>query len=322
MGGNIGTPILSLEPPSPDRVHVIELSTFQIDLTPSLNPSIGVLLNLTPDHLDRHGTMENYAAIKERLVAGSDHAVVAVDDDFTGAIAERLRAEGGPLTLVSASGASIAEGFVAQGARILRVANGQATPIANLDGIGSLRGRHNAQNAAAAIAALFAADPDRDLGLLQRALNSFGGLPHRMEEVARLGSVLFVNDSKATNADAAEKALSSFSDIHWIAGGRAKEGGIAPLAPLFPRIAKAYLIGEAAEDFAATLRDVPHVICRTLDQAVAQAGADVLRSRAPQPVVLLSPACASYDQFPNYEIRGDRFRDLVRAFVSTQGAAA
>ena len=316
MGGNIGIPALALEPPSPTRVHVLELSTFQIDLTPSLHPSIGVLLNLTPDHLDRHGTMAAYAAIKERLVAAADHAIVAADDDYTRAIVTRLRAAGRPLTVVSAQGNA---DLSADGTRLLK---GDA-PVADLAGIGTLRGRHNAQNAVCAIAALFAADPQRDPATLQKALASFAGLPHRMEEVARNGKVLFVNDSKATNADATEKALGSFMDVFWILGGRAKEGGIAPLMPFFPRIAKAYLIGEASADFARTLGSiVTHEHCGTLDVAVAHAARDAAHSDAAEPVVLLSPACASYDQFPNYEMRGNRFRDLVKSQTVPSGAAA
>lgn len=319
MGGNIGIPALALAPPSPSRVHVLELSTFQIDLTPSLHPSIGVLLNLTPDHLDRHGTMAAYAAIKERLVAASDRAIVAADDDFTRAIVTRLRAAGRSVTTVSAQDDAADAEFRADGAHVLK----GAQRIADLSGIGTLRGRHNAQNAVCAIAAVRAADPQRDSVTLQKALTTFAGLPHRMEEVARDGKVLFVNDSKATNADATEKALGSFKDVFWILGGRAKEGGIAPLAPFFPRIAKAYLIGEASEDFARTLGSaVPHEFCGTLDVAVAHAARDAARCDAVEPVVLLSPACASYDQFPNYEVRGDRFRDLVKSLTLSSGAAA
>ena len=317
MGGNIGVPVLALEPASPARIHVLELSTFQIDLTPSLAPSVGVLLNITPDHLDRHGTMESYASIKERLIADSRHAVVAVDDDFTQSIAQRR--EAARLTTTSIHAGTSAD--ITLDGTCLRHG---ADIVADLAGIPTLRGAHNAQNAAVAVAALFALDPHRDLRALQAALASFGGLPHRMEEVARRGRVLFVNDSKATNADATEKALASFCDVHWILGGRAKSEGIAPLAPLFPRVAKAYLIGESADDFARTLGDrVPHDLCGTLEVAIARAARDAAHSTAREPVVLLSPACASYDQFPNYEVRGNRFRDLVlAALAKPTGAAA
>jgi UDP-N-acetylmuramoylalanine--D-glutamate ligase len=186
-----------------------------------------------------------------------------------------------------------------------------------------LRGRHNAENAAVAIAVGLALGLENSM--LAEGLNSFPGLPHRMEEIGRRGHVLFVNDSKATNADAAAKALASFERIYWIAGGRAKEGGISGLADYFPRIAKAYLIGEAAADFAATLDPaVSHEISGTLAGAVAAAAVDADRDRATEPVVLLSPACASYDQFQNFERRGDAFRQLVAALdgIETQGEAA
>ncbi len=322
LGGNIGKAVLSLAPPSRGRTHVIECSSFQIDLAPSLDPSIGVLLNVTPDHLDRHGTFETYAAIKERLVADSGMAVIAVDDKPSQAIADRVARSGKRVVRVS-NRRPLADGVTAIGEEIVAVGDGASTRVANLAGIGALRGAHNAQNAAAAVAVA------RALGLDGRAivkgLKSFPGLSHRMEEVGRRGRVLFVNDSKATNADAAAKALASFAPIYWIAGGRPKEGGIAPLADFFPRIARAYLIGEAAEDFARTLGTrVPHVISGTLSAAVAAAAADAAADGAAEPVVLLSPASASYDQFKNFEVRGDAFRALVLQLdgITSQGEAA
>jgi UDP-N-acetylmuramoylalanine--D-glutamate ligase len=321
LGGNIGTPILALELPSPSRVHVIELSSFQIDLTPSLQPSVGVLLNLTPDHLDRHGTMEAYAAIKERCVAAADRAVVAIDDEHTRAIADRLRRARKPLTRVLTTHHELRDGIAVEGEQLIERRRGQSSTIASLAGIPSLRGRHNAQNAACAVAAL--GDLVHDRMRLQKALRTFPGLPHRMEEVGRRGRVLFINDSKATNADAAEKALSSFEPIYWIAGGKGKEGGIEPLRPLFPRIASAYLIGAAANDFARTLEgSVAYDMCGTLDVALDHAAHDAAESKADEPVVLLSPACASYDQFANFEKRGDRFRELARAYVTPTASAS
>jgi UDP-N-acetylmuramoylalanine--D-glutamate ligase len=322
LGGNIGTAILSLEPPATGRYHVIECSSFQIDLAPSLNPTVGVLLNVTPDHLDRHGTIGRYASIKERLVAGAGTAVVAVDDGWCQAIADRIERAGRDLVRVSAR-RPLARGIYAENGTLFSADDGASVAVAGLDGIGSLRGAHNAENAAAAFAAV------RALGLddatIARGLLTFPGLPHRMEEVGRRGRVLFGNDSKATNADAAGKALGSYDRIYWIAGGRPKEGGIAGLADLFPRIAKAYLIGEAAEEFARTLgRSVPHEILGTLAAATEAAAADADRDRAEEPVVLLSPACASYDQFRNFEVRGDAFRALVHDLegVARRGEAA
>ena len=315
MGGNIGTPILALPEPAPDRVHVVEMSSFQIDLTPSLAPTVGVLLNLTPDHLDRHGTMANYAAIKERLVRSARHAIIGVDDDYCRAVAQRLGGRGsGSLDELSVLG-PVAGGWFAEDARLICDAawTGISGAFADLDGVGTLRGRHNAQNAlAACIAALrLGASPEQ----LAPALATFPGLPHRMEEVGRVGRVLFINDSKATNADSTDKALAAFPrDIYWIVGGRPKEGGIEPLRDYFPQIAKAYLIGESAEAFAASLgAAVPFEHSGTLEAAVQAAARDAAQSASPEPVVLLSPACASYDQFKSFEQRGDAFRGLVAA---------
>jgi UDP-N-acetylmuramoylalanine--D-glutamate ligase len=319
MGGNIGTAILSLEPPADDRIHVIECSSFQIDLAPSLAPTMGVHLNLSPDHIDRHGTMEDYAAIKQRLVAKAGLAVIGVDDPMSRAIADSCQAKGVNVARVSVEPLGV-KGVFADGETLVGVTVSGAAPVVNLSGIGSLRGAHNAQNAAAAVAVALASgiSPEE----IRAGLHTFPGLPHRMEEVGRIGSTLFINDSKATNADSTEKALKSFDDILWILGGKAKEGGIEPLTSYFPKIRKAYLIGAAADEFAGTLgSDVPHVQCGTLDNAVAQAAADAQALGSPA-VVLLSPACASYDQFPNYEVRGNHFRDLVRALPGLEAKGA
>jgi UDP-N-acetylmuramoylalanine--D-glutamate ligase len=314
MGGNIGTAILSLEPPRIGRVHVIEMSSYQIDLAPSLDPSVGILLNISEDHIDRHGTLEHYAEVKERLVAGVQKqgtAIVSVDDHWSRNTADRIEQSGQRVVRVSVKGA-LAGGIYVERETIWRAAGGVRSEVARIGGIGSLRGLHNAQNAACASACALA------LGLssetLQNGLRSFPGLAHRMEQVGRRNDVLFVNDSKGTNADAAAHALSSFADIFWIAGGKPKLGGIASLTEYFPRIRKAYLIGEAAEEFARTLDgSVPHEISKTLEVAVANAARDAEASRLADAVVLLSPACASFDQYRNFEIRGTRFRELVNA---------
>jgi UDP-N-acetylmuramoylalanine--D-glutamate ligase len=315
VGGNIGVPVLALNPPSDKRVHVIECSSFQIDLAPSLNPSFGVLLNITVDHLDRHGTMEHYSEIKERLVAKADVAIVGVDDDICAGIAQKLRAQGRTVVPISIHHPAIPDGIVLEGTRLVRKTNGAASPIADLAGIPSLRGTHNGQNAAAAVAAL--GPHGFELELVQKGLQTFPGLAHRMEEIGYRGKVLYINDSKATNADAAEKALLSLDDIYWILGGRAKEGGIGPLAPLFHKVAKAYLIGEAAEPFAKVIGEaIPYEFCGTIDRAVESATRDAEASSTPSPIVLLSPACASFDQFPNFEKRGDKFREVVLAKIA------
>jgi UDP-N-acetylmuramoylalanine--D-glutamate ligase len=314
LGGNIGTAILSLKVPAPGRAHVIECSSYQIDLAPSLDPLVGILLNVSEDHLDRHGTLANYAAVKARLVAGvpeAGTAIVGVDDNWCQAVADRLDQSGKQVVRVSVR-RPLAHGIYVDTDRILHAVGGTADEIANIGGIGSLRGLHNAQNAACAAGAALA------LGLsttqIQDGLRSFPGLAHRMEQVARNGPVLFVNDSKATNADAASRALASFGEIFWIAGGRAKTGGIESLAGYFPRIRKAYLIGEAAPEFAGTLEGkVAYEQAGTLDRAVELAARDAEAANLTEPVVLLSPACASFDQYPNFEVRGAKFRDLVLA---------
>jgi UDP-N-acetylmuramoylalanine--D-glutamate ligase len=314
MGGNIGTAILSLEPPRMGRVHVIEMSSYQIDLAPSLDPSTGILLNISEDHIDRHGTLEHYAAVKERLVAGAQAqgtAIVGVDDGFGRNIADRIDRSGKRVVRVSVRN-PLADGIYVEHETIVRASGGARSEIARLGGIGSLRGLHNAQNAACAAASALAMGVSGDT--LQNGLRSFPGLAHRMEQVGQRGNVLFVNDSKGTNADAAAHALSSFSDIFWIAGGKPKAGGITSLAEYFPRIRKAYLIGEAAEEFSGTLGErVPYEMSETLDVAVASAARDAEASGLADAVVLLSPACASFDQYRNFEIRGAKFRDLVTA---------
>ncbi|HSO47459.1 MAG TPA: UDP-N-acetylmuramoyl-L-alanine--D-glutamate ligase [Rhizobiaceae bacterium] len=319
MGGNIGTAILSLEPPAPNRHYVVECSSYQIDLAPTLDPSIGIHLNLTPDHLDRHGSMENYAAIKERLVAASDVAIIGTDDDYSASIASFLQAKGKKVVRI-ASGSKLSEGVWLDGRKLVSGNGRIVETVADLSTAPALRGEHNGQNAAAAYAACHAAGLTNKE--IQAGFDSFPGLAHRMEQVARISNVLFVNDSKATNADAAAKALASFPRIYWIAGGLAKEGGIAPLAKFFPRIAKAYLIGEAAPQFAATLGDkVPFVISQTIDAAVRHASVDAARDEAAEAVVLLSPACASFDQFQNFEKRGDAFRSSVLALDGVMARA-
>jgi UDP-N-acetylmuramoylalanine--D-glutamate ligase len=316
MGGNIGRAIMTLDPPEPGRHYVVECSSYQIDLAPSINPTAGILLNLTPDHLDRHGTMQHYASIKERLVAGSETAIVGVDDSWCAQIADRLERAGRHVIRISKR-LPLTDGYFADGSNLMEAVHGRYSRVAFLEGIGSLRGQHNAQNALAAVAACLKVG--LELGEIQSGLESFPGLAHRMEQVGRKDHVLFINDSKATNADAAAPALSSFPRIYWIAGGLPKEGGIEPLRGFFPRIAKAYLIGEAAPAFSATLGEaVPYEISGTLAAAVEHAARDAAKDNGGEAVVLLSPACASFDQFKNFEVRGDAFRAAVNAIAGIE----
>ena len=325
MGGNIGLPVLALAPFADNRVYVLEVSSYQIDLAPSLRATVGVLLNVSEDHLDRHGTMENYAALKTLLPASVEKggtAVIDVDDRWTRSGADRIERAGRNVVRVSVEG-PLRDGYYAEGTHIMRATGGKAHAVAELAGIGSLRGQHNAQNAACAIAACVAVGID--LPSIQKGLVTFPGLAHRMQQVGRKsansGNILYVNDSKATNADSAAKALGSFHDIYWIAGGKPKTGGITSLAEFFPRIRKAYLIGEAAAEFARTLDGkVEYEIVEVMSAAVDAATRDAEAAGLKEPVVLLSPACASFDQYPNFEVRGKAFTDLVRALPGVTAA--
>lgn len=324
MGGNIGIGVLDLPPPALDRIHVLELSSFQIDLTTTLNPTIGVLLNITPDHLDRHGTMENYAAIKARVVEAAGFAIIGIDDGFdkspTGRLFHALSHGATPTAAFARKPHPQMTGILYHGDQTLKRAialDGGAAAcmdevLVDLSEVSTLRGAHNMENAAAAyLACEWLGVPHDEIGA---ASKTFPGLPHRMEQIGRIGRVLLINDSKATNADSTEKALASFPrDIFWIVGGVQKEGGIAPLAPYFERIAKAYLIGKSTPEFSATLEGhVPFEDCKTLDVAFAAALRDAQASTAAEPIVLLSPACASYDQYKSFEHRGDHFRALAQ----------
>lgn len=255
--------------------------------------------------------MAHYAAVKARLVEGAETPIIGVDDSWCAAIADEIERRGGKPLRISVE-RRLNDGVYAVGERLFSAETGQAVEVASLAGIGSLRGAHNAQNACAALAAARAGG--LSLEEIQAGMRSFPGLAHRMEQVGRLGSVLFVNDSKATNADAAAKALSSFPSLYWIAGGKPKTGGIESLAEYFPRIRKAYLIGDATEEFAATLEGrVPYVRAETIEKAVPLAAADAATSGLDEAVVLLSPACASFDQFRNFEERGKAFASAVLA---------
>jgi len=324
VGGNIGTPALSLAPLGQDGCYVLEMSSYQLEITPTAIFDVAVLLNVTPDHLDRHGGMAGYIAAKRLIFSrqkGSRTAVIGVDDETGRATWSELSAEASsdrnviPISVRQ----RLAHGvFVAEGALYDAIDSGPRR-VAELSRIETLPGAHNWQNAAAAFAAARAVGVPAEAA--SRAMAGFPGLAHRQELIARIGQVAFVNDSKATNADAAAKALGSYERIYWIAGGKAKEGGIASLEPWFDRIRRAYLIGEAAPAFADTLAGrVPAAQAGSLAAAVAAAAADAAHEGGPA-VVLLSPACASFDQFANFEARGDAFRRLVLALAARGDAA-
>jgi UDP-N-acetylmuramoylalanine--D-glutamate ligase len=311
MAGNIGRGVLDIDPPQDGEVIVLELSSYQTELARALTPDVAVFTNLSPDHLDRHGGMGGYFAAKRRLFSegGPDRAVIGVDEGegvflanqlATGAQDDRvIRISSGQKLGGFAWAVFARKGFLAEWRRGKQVAS------IDLRDISGLPGAHNHQNACAAYAAT------RALGLAPReieaALHSFAGLPHRSQLLRELGGVRFVNDSKATNVDSAAKALQAFPRIRWIAGGMGKDGGIAALAPHLGSVAKAYLIGHSARDFALQLDDVPYVICDTMARAVELAAAEAEAGD----VVLLAPAAASFDQYPNFEKRGEDFAALV-----------
>jgi UDP-N-acetylmuramoylalanine--D-glutamate ligase len=289
LGGNIGLPILGQEPLPEGGVYVLELSSYQIDLTQSLDCDVAILLNITPDHLDRYADFQAYADSKVRLFAmqSPEHdAIVGIGDARSAAVARSLSARGEHLT-------KIAPGVCLDQSR---------WP--------SLQGPHNAQNALAAIHAAQA------LGIygptIDRALASFAGLPHRMQRVRELRGVTYIDDSKATNPDSVAPALAAFDRIHWILGGLAKTDNLDACARWFGHVMRAYTIGEAGPRFAELLRDEMAVEqCGTLDKAVKAAA----RSAVAGDTVLLSPACASFDQFRDYEARGDAFRAAVEGLA-------
>jgi UDP-N-acetylmuramoylalanine--D-glutamate ligase len=275
------------------------------------------MLNLSPDHLERHGGMDGYQAAKMRIFQNQtpqDVAVIGFDDIYTQSMAIGLSASGPQKVTQISSTYTLGKGVSAVEGRLYDNMGGKAEFIGKLEDCPALQGRHNFQNAAAAYAAC------RALGLdpstIMAGLKSFPGLAHRMENVGAIEGVRFVNDSKATNAQAAEQALRAFKNIYWIAGGVAKAEGIAPLAGCFPNVTKAYLIGQAEEAFAATLQGKAEVQkCGTLERAIDAAFRDARASGDPSPVILLSPACASFDQFKDYEHRGDVFRDYVKSMM-------
>jgi UDP-N-acetylmuramoylalanine--D-glutamate ligase len=317
IGGNLGTPVLSLPQLDGRGTYVIEVSSFQLDLIARTRFAVAILLNLTPDHLDRHGDMAGYRAAKQRIfrnqIAG-DTAIIGVDDDECRALADELDGTTSRVIRISAERAVPGGVYVLDGTLIDDRA-GNARRIIDLTTIASLPGAHNWQNAAAAYAA--ASTCGLDEAAITAGLASFAGLAHRQELVARLGKIRFVNDSKATNADAAAKALGCYDAIHWIVGGVPKTGGITSLAGYFPRLRHAYLIGAAAREFQKTLGSaVPSSLCGDLPTAIRAAAAAAGIDPAEAPVVLLSPACASFDQYRNFEIRGDDFRRIVRDLVT------
>jgi len=323
VGGNIGTPVLELDPPKPNSVYVVEASSYQIDLAPGFAPNVAILLNITPDHIDRHGSIEGYAAVKARIFAnqsGDETAIIGVDDSYSSDICTAVSAARVQKVVPVSIGKTLGRGIYVLDGQLYDSTGTQTQKAGDFRDLRTLAGAHNWQNAAAAYAAGRALGFPREKILA--SFESFPGLAHRMEIVAERDGVRYVNDSKATNADATSKALATYRDIYWILGGKSKEGGIETLTEFFPRIRHAYLIGAASDEFAHTLEGkVGYTRSQTLDRAVESAANDAEAAEGDLRVVLLSPACASFDQYPNFEVRGDVFRDLVLKHLSERASA-
>ena len=319
IGGNLGTPALGLDALWAEGTYVLEMSSFQLDLTSAMSFDIAVLLNITPDHLDRHGTMNAYITAKRNIFRPGrlKTAVVGIDGPDSLRIYRELRLRGGLDVIPVATGRRLLDGVATNGGLL----EDRGRAICNLQAAVSLTGQHNWQNAAAAYAAARALGVDPET--IARALLNFPGLAHRMEHIAAIDGVQFINDSKATNGEAAARALACFNPLYWIAGGRAKSDGLRATQPYFQRIAHAFLIGEAEQTVAAELDGrVDHRLCGNLDTAVDAAAAQARADGRPGAVVLFSPACASFDQYPDFEARGEAFRERVRILEQRQSEQA
>ena len=316
MAGNIGRGVLDIDPARDGEVVVLELSSYQTELARSLTPDVAVFTNLTPDHLDRHHGMGGYFAAKRRLFVegGPDRAVIGVDEVEGRFLANQLGEAAGDDRVIRVSSGQKLEGFgwavFARKGYLAEWRKGRQVASIDLRSVAGLPGAHNHQNACAAYAA------SRTLGiapkLIEAAFHSFAGLAHRSQLVGERAGVRFVNDSKATNVDSAAKALQAFARIRWIAGGMGKDGGIAGLVPHLGSVVKAYLIGQSARDFAQELGSVPYDISETMERAVARASAEA----EPGDVVLLAPAAASFDQYLDFEKRGEDFMAQVKTVLA------
>jgi len=316
MGGNLGIPVMELNPFKEQGTYVLEVSSYQLEISPSLHFNVGILLNITPDHLERHGGMDGYIAAKKliyRNATSQDILVMSVDDLPCLTIYEALKASEKVKLLPISTCKVLADGlYVKEG-----ILYEKSRPVLNLKDLVRLKGQHNWQNVAAAYGAL------RSMGIgaetIAQGIASFPGLAHRQQEVAHYKNVTFVNDSKATNAEATAKALACYqgSPVFCLLGGRPKEGGIASLKPYFPVIEHAFLYGEAASSFLLTLKgEVPYTVCKTLEEATEKAAKMAFDDQKQDAVVLLSPACASFDQFADFEERGEAFCRYVQKAIA------
>lgn len=320
VGGNIGRAVLDMDVPPENGVMVLELSSYQLDSCPTFAPDIGVHLNLTPDHLDRHGDMAGYAAAKMRIFRGNGAAIIGVDDAPSRAMLADVKAGGmRDCYEISVVGPVSRGAYVVDGILYDRMNDGDARVVGSVAGLNILPGVHNHQNIAAAyiVARLCGVAADDILA----AVKTYPGLPHRQYLTRTINGILYINDSKATNADATEKALVCYDDIYWIVGGTPKDGGLNGLDPYMNRVRQAFLIGKAADEFSIWLaeRGVETVMCGTLENAVTAAHRAAQESQNKGGVVLLSPACASFDQFLSFEHRGNEFARFVAALPNDGG---
>lgn len=326
LAGNIGVPVLDVKLPPKGGAVVLELSSFQLDLVSKFTADIGIVINLTLDHIDRHGSMDEYGAIKEKIFSGKGlAAIIGVDDEYCAAMYQRLKESEGRKIIPVSILEELGYGVSAVGGKLVDALDGAPDAehdMPSLNNIQTLNGAHNKQNAAIAYAA--ARMMGLEAGAILEAMKSYPGLAHRQFVTRLISGVAYINDSKATNADAAATALACNSNIYWILGGKPKEGGLRGLEMYMERVKHAFLIGQASEDFADWLDKygVEYTKSGTLDVAVKQAH-EMAQGHRGQPggagVVLLSPACASYDQFKSFEDRGDQFTAFVNALPEDGG---
>ena len=315
IGGNLGIPALTLDPLGAEGTYVLEMSSFQLELTPSVTFDVAVLLNISADHLERHGGMEDYIAAKRIIFQRQTKpraAIIGTDDDICRGICDQLTLADEQLVIPVSGYQQTKSGVYCIDGFLFDDMEGMATPVCNLQQNPNLLGPHNGQNAAASYAAAKVAGVAPHA--IMACLMSYPGLVHRQEAVAIVDGVAYVNDSKATNSEAASRAIKCFDNIYWILGGKPKEGGLEACISYLHHVRHAYLIGEAALAFSRVLDGkVPFTLAGDLENAVKAAHAQALSDGCAQPVVALSPACASFDQFSNFEDRGNAFKDIVNA---------